>query len=407
MKHYTFVDYATQAYVLIVGLLILVGHNSTVSHWEWRVLGHAAAMGAIHGLIQWQARRPGRVLDFLRHFYPVLMYTELFRESGLLNRMFYGEYLDPMVIRWDQALFGSQPSVLFMDRLPYLWLSEIFYAAYFSYYVMIAGIGLALFLRNRGQFFHFVSVVSFVFYLCYLIYIFLPVIGPRVFFREIDGYALPPDLQALAPADSFPAAVKAGVFFRIMAFIYHVFEAPGAAFPSSHVAVALCTVSFSFRYLRAIRYPHLALALVLCASTVYCRYHYVVDVLAGMVTAAVLVPLGNRLYWASLRSAPEAPPENRLVPSPTCAINAGMTELEGRILAALLELEQAVQHRSKAGPAPDLQAHFARIDALTAALPTGTNPTLLHYLHKKSYQKARLHLEGRDAENQVGNCRHV
>ena len=32
-------------------------------------------------------------------------------------------------------------------------------------------------------------------------------------------------------------------------------------------------------------------------STVYCRYHFVVDVLAGVVTAAVLVPTGNWLYF--------------------------------------------------------------------------------------------------------------
>jgi len=32
---------------------------------------------------------------------------------------------------------------------------------------------------------------------------------------------------------------------------------------------------------------------------------------------------------------------------------------------------------------------------------------LLHYLQKKSYEKARLYLQGRDAENQLGNCRHV
>ena len=82
-----------------------------------------------------------------------------------------------------------------------------------------------------------------------------------------------------------------------MAWIYRVFEAPGAALPSSHVAVALCTVFFSFRYLRRIRYAHLAVAGLLCLSTVYCRYHYVVDVLAGLVTVAVLVPLGNWLYF--------------------------------------------------------------------------------------------------------------
>jgi len=61
--------------------------------------------------------------------------------------------------------------------------------------------------------------------------------------------------------------------------------------------VALCTVFFSFRYLKRIRYAHLAVTGLLCLSTVYCRYHYVVDVLAGLVAAAVLVPLGNWLYF--------------------------------------------------------------------------------------------------------------
>jgi membrane-associated phospholipid phosphatase len=301
MKHYTFVDYATQSYVVMVGLLILLFHNSTVPHWPWMLVGHAGCVVAIHCLIQRHARgRPGKVLQFIRHFYPVLMYTELFRESGLLNRLFHADYMDPMVIGWDQALLGCQPSVLFMETLPYLWLSEIFYASYFSYYLMIAGIGLALFLRDRRQFFHYVSVVSFIFYICYTIYIFLPVIGPRVFFREIEGYALPPEVQALAASEGYPASVKAGVFFRIMALIYHVFEAPGAAFPSSHVAVALCTVYFSRRYLPRIRHVHLAVAIVLCCSTVYCRYHYVVDVLAGLLTVAVLLPLGNWLYFKTI-----------------------------------------------------------------------------------------------------------
>jgi membrane-associated phospholipid phosphatase len=61
--------------------------------------------------------------------------------------------------------------------------------------------------------------------------------------------------------------------------------------------VALCTFFFSFQYLRRIRFLHLATAVLLCLSTIYCRYHYVADVLAGIVTAAVLVPLGNWLYF--------------------------------------------------------------------------------------------------------------
>jgi hypothetical protein len=256
VKNYTFVDYATQAYLALVGLLILFFHNSTVPGWP-RLLGaHAACLLLVHWLIQAYARRkPASLLDFLRHFYPVVLYTALFVETGLLNRMFCQEYLDPMVAQWEQALFGCQPSVLFMQKLPWLAVSELFYASYFSYYVMIAGVGIALYLRSRRQFFHYLSVISFLFYVCYLIYIFLPVIGSRVFFHQVEGYVLPDATQQLALTDAYPEAVQAGVFFRLMRWVYRVFEAPGAALPSSHVAVALCTVFFSFRYLRRMSWP--------------------------------------------------------------------------------------------------------------------------------------------------------
>jgi membrane-associated phospholipid phosphatase len=296
-KHYTFVDYATQAYAALVGLLILFFHNRTVSHWGWLLGAHAVVLSLVHGLISLHGRgRPGRALQFLRHFYPVLLYTFFFCETGWLNRMFVAEYLDGAVSGWDQALFGCQPSVLFMEKLPHLLVSEVFYAAYFSYYLMIGGVGLALFLRDREQFFHYLSVLSFVFYICYLIYIVVPVAGPPAFFHESGGYELPPEIQRLAVTDTYPEAVKGGVFFRLMAWIYRVFESPGAAIPSSHVAVAICTVFFSFRYLRPVRYAHLGVVVLLCLATVYCRYHYVVDVLAGLAAAALLLPLGNWLY---------------------------------------------------------------------------------------------------------------
>lgn len=297
MKHYAFIDYATQGYLAIVGLLILVFHGVAVPLWPWLVGAHAVGMVLVHFLIQSLARQPEkRLLDFLRHFYPVLLYIGFFRETGELNQMFASGFLDPIFIRLDEQLFGAQPSLAFMQNLPYRQASEVFYASYFSYYLMITGGGLALYLRNRHEFFHYLSVVSFVFYVCYFTYIFTPVTGPRVFFRVIDGYELPTDVRPEVVPE-FPAAVQAGPMFRLMAWIYDNFEASGAAFPSSHVAVAITTLCFSFRYLRRIRFAHLVMVVLLCLSTVYCRYHYVVDVAAGIATAAVLVPLGNWLYF--------------------------------------------------------------------------------------------------------------
>ena len=81
-----------------------------------------------------------------------------------------------------------------------------------------------------------------------------------------------------------------------------------------------------------------------------------------------------------------------------------MSETERKILQTLLELESAVKAMATTQPKPNLSPLFERIDALTEQLPKDTDVALLHYLHRKSYEKARLCLEGRDAENQTGSC---
>ena len=81
-----------------------------------------------------------------------------------------------------------------------------------------------------------------------------------------------------------------------------------------------------------------------------------------------------------------------------------MTATEHAIHLALVELETAVASLPTANPKPDLRPLLGRVNALTVELPANTDPALLHYLHKRSYEKARLFLEGREAENTRGNC---
>jgi len=84
-----------------------------------------------------------------------------------------------------------------------------------------------------------------------------------------------------------------------------------------------------------------------------------------------------------------------------------MTDVEKSLLKALIDLDTAVKSMPTANPKPNLVPLFMHLDELTRKLPPNADPGLLHYLHKKSYEKARLFLEGRDAENRLGNCRHV
>ena len=70
-------------------------------------------------------------------------------------------------------------------------------------------------------------------------------------------------------------------------------------------------------------------------------------------------------------------------------------------------MDETVAAMSGAGPKVSLVPMVQELARLTAALPSGTDSQLLHYLHKRSYEKARLHLEGRDGENTPGPCGHV
>jgi hypothetical protein len=79
-----------------------------------------------------------------------------------------------------------------------------------------------------------------------------------------------------------------------------------------------------------------------------------------------------------------------------------MQESEKKLLDALLDLEEAAQSMPTANPKPNLISKFQEIDALAAQLPKGTHPQLIHYLQRKSYQKARLFLQGRDPDNTKG-----
>ncbi len=70
-----------------------------------------------------------------------------------------------------------------------------------------------------------------------------------------------------------------------------------------------------------------------------------------------------------------------------------MNEVERKVLAALIELEKAVEQIPTANPKPDLAPIFTKIDNLTKELPLTTDRQLIHFLQRKSYQKARLFLQ--------------
>jgi membrane-associated phospholipid phosphatase len=292
-RRYTFIDYAMQAYLGIVGLLVLFLHGDRIDQWQLVVAAHAAGMIGIHVLISVYAAHPHiRVLDFLRISYPLVLVSVLYRETGLVNQLITGTYHDGVFVALEEQIFGFQPVVRFMETLPSRIVAEVLYMAYFSYYLLVATIGIALYIKDRQQVFHYVSVVSFVFYACYLIFVVFPVLGPTAIqlpgYAELVGFSY--DIQPVPPT------VESAAFYKLMTLIHGNYQVIGAAFPSSHVAVSVTAAYFAWRYLRRVRYLIAFDVSLLALATVYCRYHYAVDVIGGLITVAILIPLGEWLY---------------------------------------------------------------------------------------------------------------
>lgn len=79
-----------------------------------------------------------------------------------------------------------------------------------------------------------------------------------------------------------------------------------------------------------------------------------------------------------------------------------MNAIENEILQKLTELAEAVRQMPTANPKPNLLPLFERLDELTEKLPPATDPELVHFLKRKSYEKARAKLEGQSAAR--GSC---
>jgi hypothetical protein len=85
-------------------------------------------------------------------------------------------------------------------------------------------------------------------------------------------------------------------------------------------------------------------------------------------------------------------------------MNAAQQEQTLERLARTLDEFLAAVPRQKEPNPPDLLAIFARLDALEVEIDSSFPAQLRHYLHQKSYRKAHLYLQDRDAENLRGNC---
>lgn len=217
-----------------------------------------------------------------RRGYPLTLFLYFFVAVTSFDTALFKENLDPFFASLDERLFGFVPSWTLMIERPSLFLSELLSGAYVLYYASIGVLAIWLYAKDRPAMSEYVFVVMLLVYAACLTYIVLPVVGGRY----------DPTIRELTETYRY------GPFTRLMSFIYRRSAHEGAAFPSTHAIVSLVVALFSIRRARPLAPLFCVNAALIFAATVYCGYHYVVDVLAALVYVAALYPAGLGLYAA-------------------------------------------------------------------------------------------------------------
>jgi membrane-associated phospholipid phosphatase len=206
----------------------------------------------------------------LRLIYPLFFFTFFYEAVGPQVFLIFDRPFDGQIVALEKMIFGADPAFA-LQRYLEIWLNELMNAGYISYYLMLPVSAIILLLKKRWDGLERLVLTSAVtFYVCYLIFIFYPVTGPRFFLS--DQYYLPIIGPFFTPLTEF--VLNAGGLF-------------GAAMPSSHCAVALVALWILTREVPKTTIPSFVMLTLLCASTVYGRYHYISDVFAGLLIGAI------------------------------------------------------------------------------------------------------------------------
>ena len=248
--------------------------RAAIPHAGWVAAGHAAAAGGYILLKRLAARHARLRLPYLLS--PMALVVGAFSALGAIIPHLSPETRDAALARIDIDWFGSDPTRWF-DGMP-TWLGSILQYAYTSYYFLFIAVA-AVALRRRRQRTYLVgaAVVTGCLFTTYIGYYLVPAYGPRTYYAYDTALSLGP--VATAIHDTLNALEKIKL----------------NAFPSGHTALSVVCVLILFRLRSPLAGWSVLPVCGLIVSTVALRYHYLVDVVAGLLIVPLWYPFGWNL----------------------------------------------------------------------------------------------------------------
>jgi len=271
-------DTAFIIYLVTVAVLVTLFHHG-VERWWFYVLTHSLTASLVIPWLRFSTGRKNPVVRFFRYWYIPVTLGFFYEQIDHYILGIQGRYLDYIITNFEYRLFGVHPTV-WLERFVSPPLTEIMKLSYHSYYWIGPILGLSLYFKGdllayRRSLFSILSA----FFISYIGFFLFPAIGPRYVF-----------------ADLYKGPLEGYVFTALQDFIMKNGDIYGGCMPSSHVAVAVVVLLMAWLYRKKMAAWMTPVVIMLCISTVYNRYHYVSDVVAGVVVGLFCVWLGKKVY---------------------------------------------------------------------------------------------------------------
>jgi membrane-associated phospholipid phosphatase len=298
--------------LLVIGFSVLLiafalVFSPRIPMWPAVVATSAAIIAGLTGLAVADSRCGRRTVRFLHSwaFAPVayVIYAEIHWVVGPVYR---GWLADEALIAIDRAMFGANP-IDWFGAIARPWLTEIAQVAYTMFYPLVVAVGAELYVRRSEEDFQrFSFACACVFLGTFVGYLLVPAVGPRFTLydyssieRDLPGLVLTTPLRVFVDTGGF---VPVGVSRSVALSLAH-----RDVFPSGHTMMTLVSIWWSWRTRLRVRWGVTVVGAVLVFATMYLRYHYVVDVMAGAALAAgvgSMVPAAWRWVVIHLHTRP-------------------------------------------------------------------------------------------------------
>lgn len=215
--------------------------------------------------------------------------------------------LDADLIAFDLRVFGVEPALAW-DKFVTPQTTEWFAFFYFGYFFILIAHVLPMMLNatSRLRLAHFTLGILFVFLTGHLVYMLVPGWGP---YRHLAG--------------QFQHPLEGGLFWSLVKATVDAGGAQKDIFPSLHTAAPTFFAIFSYIHRREMPFKYTWKVVAFAATqiiiaTMFLRWHYLVDIVAGLAVATAAAVLSHKiaLWEARRRERAQVAPTHALIEWP-------------------------------------------------------------------------------------------